>query len=403
MRFKKFLLEALLPSQFRYYVKLWKESGIAKRYDKIFGNKDRIYIPFQPKFEKGDLMVPWSLREMLLKYGWKIVDYYQGYAEKNGKIVRIGKILNDIKKKEMRPSYVDELIKAFQNDKKRALARTKENLLVCISRHAYDIAGMSTDRGWESCMKIENNYEELARDDAGRAYNRFLEKDIVNGSLVAYLIRENDKNLKHPLGRVLLKPYLSKSRRILVAAYSCYGTVPDNFIDFVQDWAYENFNKGKWGVFRINSKVYGSDSPVYFENFPKEEDLAKMKFKYVIRTFKEFLDFMKQNYKKISIDDMHRKYKPNFVDFRQLRITEQEVIDNPYDIIKWGDYLLYFGETKKTKILIQFIYNFAHYNKFLNAKTKKEVKSFLEKQYLTMCYNYLDEIWEIHQNMAKIK
>lgn len=70
------------------------------------------------------------------------------------------------------------------------------NLWLVISNHAYDVAGMSTNRDWTSCMNLF---------DGECKY--YVEKDIEYGTLVCYIIDRKDTNIEHPYGRVLIKPY----------------------------------------------------------------------------------------------------------------------------------------------------------------------------------------------------
>ena len=67
---------------------------------------------------------------------------------------------------------------------------------IIISRHPYDIAGMSTGRGWRSCMHLEDGQ-----------FNEYVPQTIAAGGLIAYLCNEDDKNIKNPKGRVLIKPF----------------------------------------------------------------------------------------------------------------------------------------------------------------------------------------------------
>jgi hypothetical protein len=70
------------------------------------------------------------------------------------------------------------------------------DLWLVISNHAYDIAGMSTNRNWTSCMNIFNGINK-----------EYVENDIKYGTLVVYVIDKNDTNINQPYGRVLIKPY----------------------------------------------------------------------------------------------------------------------------------------------------------------------------------------------------
>ena len=75
-------------------------------------------------------------------------------------------------------------------------AISSNDLWIVISNHAYDIAGMSTNRDWTSCMNI-----------IGGECKEYVEKDIEYGTLVCYIIDKKDTNIEHPYGRILIKPY----------------------------------------------------------------------------------------------------------------------------------------------------------------------------------------------------
>lgn len=94
-----------------------------------------------------------------------------------------------------------DLLAFFANDPVRLgknilSAINSNNLWIVISNHAYDIAGMSTNRDWTSCMNIINGDNKW-----------HVEQDIKRGTLIAYIIDKKDTNIEHPYGRVLIKPY----------------------------------------------------------------------------------------------------------------------------------------------------------------------------------------------------
>jgi hypothetical protein len=176
MKFLQYITEKLQPSQFREIMKMWKASNIASRYDKLFdGGKDRIYFPF--KFSQKDLdTLENPIKRNIdntLKYAnktfnvdYEIKNYRLGLVinKKNDREIKIVKILDNLEKKYVElskenKSYIgfvnkiEKLKKDFINDKDRSL-KGDIKYLICISRHAYDIAGMSTDRGWTSCQNI---------------------------------------------------------------------------------------------------------------------------------------------------------------------------------------------------------------------------------------------------------
>lgn len=88
-------------------------------------------------------------------------------------------------------------LKSLQNDR---------NLMIVVSRKAEDIAGMSTDRRWKSCMELPG-YDKNKM--FGGSFHSRLFYDIKLGTLVAYLIRKDDKEIEDPLARIAIKPMFS--------------------------------------------------------------------------------------------------------------------------------------------------------------------------------------------------
>lgn len=162
-------LGALSIKNAKYFMNLAKENGNPNKYfDYVFeeygfediDNSHRIYLPVANDEEVATKNVEsavyraiQSFLKMNYEIEWDddfpISHYIQGYFEqkKNGKTqkVKIGKFLQ--KKGEL------DLLKRFNEDSTRSLSKQgKSGKLAVISRHPYDIAGMSTDRGWHSCM-----------------------------------------------------------------------------------------------------------------------------------------------------------------------------------------------------------------------------------------------------------
>lgn len=134
-------------------------------------------------------------------------DYIGGICDvamkdQNGNVkIRTGQKIGKLITKDKDPISGKPLVYFFANDPirvgKNILSAIKsKNLWVVISNHAYDIAGMSTNRDWTSCMNLIDGF---AKD--------YVKNDIKYGTLVAYIIDKNDTNIEHPYGRVLIKPY----------------------------------------------------------------------------------------------------------------------------------------------------------------------------------------------------
>ncbi len=239
------LNEALKLSQYRYYHDMRPEN-LEKKLSSYFKGKNRIYIPFEYKVTDSDIIRNPLILDALEKEGYTITNYLEGYCEKDGRTFRIGKVLNQLNRL--------DLLKTFNEDPNRAVQN--KDFLICISKHPYDIAGMSTDRGWTSCMNLE---------DGSNA--EYIENEIVDGTLIAYLIDEKDKNINRPYGRINIKPYTKKERYIAwgLANY-CYGSLlhekekPNGltvkFKSEIESWVDKNLNKKKQGIYRLKPYVY---------------------------------------------------------------------------------------------------------------------------------------------------
>lgn len=237
------LVEALKPSQYRSLVKGWDKNKLAKEFQNQPYKKDknayRIFIPV-PTADNIVVEPNPQIKQYLDNKGFEIVDYTKGQVKKksDGRIFRLGRVLPD------------ELKQTFANDPSRQA--TKKETLAVISRHPYDIAGMSTDRGWTSCQDLVDG-----------SMCAYVPSDIEAGTLIAYEIDKKDLNINKPLGRILIKPYLNHEKETAYGiASQSYGTVSQNFKDVVMDWI-EEFNRkqGVKGFFILHTKVYGEARP----------------------------------------------------------------------------------------------------------------------------------------------
>ena len=154
----------------------------------------------------------------------------------------------------------------------------ERDFVIVISRHPYDIAGMSTGRGWTSCMNLDDGQ-----------YKDYVAASVVNGGLIAYFCYKNDTtdlvdsqgkhhknskiNIQHPLGRVLIKTYYKKKDKkidyenpnFILKCSKAYGVFLNDAIQKVQDWLNENWNdkvsnSGKIELYDLD------DDTFYFEH-----------------------------------------------------------------------------------------------------------------------------------------
>lgn len=246
------IMEALKFSQVRTFLKNWDKS----RYKSIFSNskykKDRnafrIYIPISnEKISSNDIKPIPAIESFLTQNGYSIIDYRKGivFDENKKQQIKIGKVLQKFDR--------NDLLNLFNTDTNREATRSQH--IVVISRHPYDIAGMSTDRGWTSCMNLNTGQ-----------YRKYVPIDIKEGTIVAYVIKREDKNITNPVGRILIKPFidsLGSNKVYLVPESYCYGTGVDGFSDAVEKWVNEvnrSHDLDDIAIFKWNPKFYDDSS-----------------------------------------------------------------------------------------------------------------------------------------------
>ena len=117
----------------------------------FFGDSHRKYFPVEPSAEdqrkalKKSSTYP-KIKRCLGAFGYEVVDYMSGTATTSGvkQPMKIGKILQGLEEQ----TLLDE----FKVDSCRAW----KELMIVVSRHPYDIVGMSTGREWKSCMTFDS-------------------------------------------------------------------------------------------------------------------------------------------------------------------------------------------------------------------------------------------------------
>ncbi len=227
------LFEALQPSEYRPLVKGWDKT----KYAELFNNQYRLYFPLASSPSSKTKVNP-QIQQAVQSAGYNIDDYVAGIASKTNdptRKIKIGKLIKD-----------PVLLQTFANDPSRAA--TKEEQLVVISRHPYDIAGMSTDRGWTSCTNLKDGMN-----------RRFVPLEIKAGTVVAYLINTNDKDIKSPIARMLIKPFVNSADNSIAFGIEnvMYGTGNASFKTTVTKWV-NAVNKSREldGIYRLSPTVY---------------------------------------------------------------------------------------------------------------------------------------------------
>ncbi|AVH85060.1 hypothetical protein RsoM2USA_132 [Ralstonia phage RsoM2USA] len=250
--FKQFLntlMEALPLSTARDYSKNWDKERYADIFRRFTSDPKayRIVLDLDTKSKAPKVKVPTVIDREVKKQGYEVEDYVSGIASKDDgkRKIKIGKLLADN----------PDAQKLFANDPQRQASKDAGYKIV-ISRHPYDIAGMSTNRGWTSCMNLMG------------INGHYVMSDVEGGTIIAYLVRGNDLNIKNPTGRILIKPFFNVDKPdefILQRESQVYGTNVNGFTQKVDEWLNEVNGDKAAGVYCISPGKYvdGMDSLKY--------------------------------------------------------------------------------------------------------------------------------------------
>jgi len=344
-------MEALKPSQFRRFVQAFNKERYTDIFKKYDGDKNhyRIYLPLKGETLNTNTGTEKEVTDYLVNAGYEVIDYVKGICKfKDAKNPsKVGQVLTKLGAKD---NEAKRLMKSFVEDENRK-AGSKEQLMVVISRHPYDIAGADTDRDWTNCMtmahgtservtKKQDEVEKLRRElrqvkqewqtleqeideikldsdninrfvpniDKGKklselqgketdisdrinalesdiddrtetgANARYLLYDVKEGSLVSYLVRKDDLDIKNPVSVLNIKPYVretdddkkvDKDDFVLVSDTEMYGKKVSVFKSTVDAWL-DEVNGAKYGRFTLNPVLYADSDETYYRMDPNQ-------------------------------------------------------------------------------------------------------------------------------------
>lgn len=282
------------------------KSDLRHAYDELFGSRDRIVLPIEVEANAGDRTDIQNLSADYIKMLYVLKKYFASIGDdrevnaisnfvKNAnrysiskdenplytgrykflsrmKEVRIGKILNAVLTSMSKDNgnFTDQdviNIKQINTTFNQREVNQKEKICLVLSRHPYDIAGMSTGRGWTSCQSLDKT-----------DYISTVATTIEAGALICYLCRESDTigikdssgkihspneqgkrnrekrgaidiNIQNPLGRVLVKTYTYKgdaidfvNKNFVLRVSFPYGTMYKSSMPKLQQWLDQNWN-----------------------------------------------------------------------------------------------------------------------------------------------------------------
>jgi hypothetical protein len=253
--------------------------SVAKKYSKnklyknilpqLFNNEYRLYFPISLDLDLSETNPFNKLKQIFPQLTQE--DYLSGLVniqiEKLNKLTGEKKVVSQkmslVKALRQQPNVenLKELEDAIRDDPNRA-GKGNNDYEIVISRHPYDIAGMSSDRNWTSCMDlglVGIVYKDKTVNNG--INNIYIKSFIEEGGLISYLIKSDDKNINKPLGRALIVPYKSEQNNEIYYKVpdKIYGSVinENKFIKEVQKILDIKVNKNlKSLYFKLSNKIY---------------------------------------------------------------------------------------------------------------------------------------------------
>ena len=267
----KNILNEEIPYQIaQKYLKTSRNPEAEEKIKQVFTNLKSLPNAQQIENNEGQrISFPYSedstedeIENILKKYQFTIKDYRNNLAidMKNNRGISLSKALSIVSKKE---PDVKELMDRYATIKSKGVI-DKEDLIIIFSSSKYDIAGMSTDRNWDSCMNVITG-----------GNRKYVETDIREGTIICYLTKASDTNIKKPLGRVLIKPYINVQNEkdvILYAEDKTYGNIPNSsFFIYLIDTYMEKIQNLSGTYSRLGCLYKDS----YRSQIQKREDVEK--------------------------------------------------------------------------------------------------------------------------------
>ena len=170
--------------------------------DHVFGSKTRQTLPEPIEHGNANHVQDWIHEHTPFKTS---TDHYRkGFAfhgtdSEQRRPYKIGRVLEQYKAPE-------DVKRSYMNDPTRSKEIPVNQMTATVSRHPYDIAGMSTNRQWKSCMGMSPNDR-----NTGGNHSTKLKQDLKYGTHVAYLHPSDDHKIDRPVSRIALKPFHSLS------------------------------------------------------------------------------------------------------------------------------------------------------------------------------------------------
>tara|TARA_Y100000034_G_C6903807_1_gene418806 strand:+ start:884 stop:2638 length:1755 start_codon:yes stop_codon:yes gene_type:complete len=360
------------------YERIWKprfdkiEPHRQKNFAHLFPDGNRLYFPIKVRAEDmGEHLANQNKNaveqvQRIFKYtgAFIISDWEKGLARDNRKNTwKIAKALefistNSASLEKLKQGYgqglsdgagnpvkmtVGNATSVAENAKRQYLElkhrlNPVNNYNVVISIDAHDIAKMSTTRSWESCRTLS-----LSGDKKYGYIYADIARELLKGGLIAYLAKPDDKELKSPISRMMIRRYEEEitGDQFLACTDGTLGVfgVQNNILpNFVQKWLKKIQKKPAPGFYSKQGGKFVSPNPY---------DITVGTDRVHRGNAKKIIELLKGYFKQKEPDRVHRKFDSLMgAVLRQIR--EQGVDSVPKSF--WKEYkklALAWGQQRK--------------------------------------------------------
>ena len=381
LRFKEFVeaLDLSLAKDMKLS-RSWSKSYRDDQLNELFDGKDRITIEdgISLKGEVGPSPEYMKIANALLDIGYETSPekYYKNMAwrtvdnavpENKRQYIRIGKLIN---------KYLPDLLRPYKLDTTNKEKESKEGQTydIILSRHPYDLAGISTGRHWRSCMTIATK-----KDVKEGSHCIYMDKAVHEKMLAVYLVKSEDKNITDPTSRIVLAPFVGREEGdIAWGVGGVYGTKSSHFKKIVDSWVEDKLNSN------LKSETYDLDTTIYDDDYDTGFNSSK-KYFWVEDVLKEVPEYDKLNFKSSLESSIDTSVSGQVIFYipSHIPIHSEGKLKKFINILQSGDHLEGNRASNSlvgtiTKIPVP---NLEHFEGSLNLKQIKErFKDTLEKR-----------------------
>jgi len=297
--------------------------------------KERTYFELNTS-NLSVLETPSEILNILDQEGYYCPDYRQAMAYKKDdklktKPIKLIKVLSKSLKND--PEQFN-ILKKKVDERLGTSRKTNIKCLICITHNPYDVAGMSTDRNWTSCMNLDTG-----------AYKDTPLKQVQYCGMCAYLIENTDKEIKEPIARIAIKRLVGKN---------------DSFI------------------FLSENKIYGDEQFAEEIKFDKKvEEILNKSNKETSKGITAFIRKDDDSYSDASLDSY---FDINNIDVNTLSKQEIDELSKSKNLT--FDFVMNNGDK------LNLILFFAEHNKWDEVKLYRIYDKFKDKIDNTKLFNY---------------